>query len=187
MNSKIDLSGKWSFCLDGEKRGLAEHFENKSFEDTINLPSTTAYAKKGEPNRARETYFLTECYKFEGYSWYKRSVSLPATGKKELKDKHFFLTLERTRISHVWVDGKYVGSKNSFIAKHVYDLTGFVEDTSFEITVMVSNVDYKAPGGHMTSQDTQTNWNGILGEISLSVCDTATIGYASSACDFENK
>ncbi len=187
MNSKIDLSGKWSFCLDGEKRGLAEHFENKSFEDTINLPSTTAYAKKGEPNRARETYFLTECYKFEGYSWYKRSVSLPATGKKELKDKHFFLTLERTRISHVWVDGKYAGSRDSFIARHIYDLTGLIEDTSFEITVMVSNVDYKVPGGHMTSQDTQTNWNGILGEISLSVCDTATIGYASSACDFENK
>lgn len=34
---------------------------------------------------------------------------------------------------------------------------------------MISNVDYKAPGGHMTSPDTQTNWNGILGEISLRV------------------
>lgn len=187
MNSKIDLSGEWSFCLDGEKRGIEEHFENQSFDDRIVLPTSTAYAKKGTPNRERETYFLTEVYKFEGYSWYKRTVSLPFSDKKIIKDKHFYLTLERTRISHVWIDGKYVGSKNSFIAKNVYDLTGFIEGTTFEITLMVSNVDYEAAGGHMTSPDTQTNWNGILGEISLTVCDTATIGYASSYCDYKNK
>lgn len=40
---------------------------------------------------------------------------------------------------------------------------------------MISNVDYPTTGGHMTSPDTQTNWNGILGEISLNIFDAIQI------------
>lgn len=173
---KIDLSGVWELGL-GEKK----------FKDTIELPGTTAYAKKGEPNKNRETYFLTEIYKFEGKAWYRKKVQLPKMSKKEFAGKHFFLTLERTRVSTVWVDGKKVETQNSFIAKHVYDLTGFITNEEPEITIQVSNVDYVAGGGHMTSQDTQTNWNGILGEISLEICDSLRINYANTACDYDDK
>ena len=183
MGTKIDLSGEWGFRLDEEKKGIEEHFEKDDLWDVITLPGSTAYAKKGEPNRARETYFLTEVYKFEGYAWYKKTVRFPFKKKSDLKGKHFYLTLERTRISTVWVDGKEVGTQNSFIAKHVYDLTGYIDSLNPEITVMVSNVDYPAPGGHMTSPDTQTNWNGILGEISLEICEEARIEYANVTCD----
>ena len=119
MGTKIDLSGEWGFRLDEEKRGIEEHFEKADLWDVITLPGSTAYAKKGEPNRARETYFLTEVYKFEGYAWYKKTVRFPFKKKTDLKGKHFYLTLERTRISTVWVDGKEVGTQNSFIAKLV--------------------------------------------------------------------
>lgn len=187
MNTKIDLSGEWGFCLDGEKRGIAEHFETKDFWDVISLPGSTSYAQKGEPNRARETYFLTEVYKFEGYAWYRKTVRFPFKKKSDLKGKHFYLTLERTRISTVWVDGKCVGSQNSFIAKHVYDLTEYIDNLTPEITIMVSNVDYAAPGGHMTSQDTQTNWNGILGEISLEICDELHLERAEVTCDYAGR
>ena len=33
----------------------------------------------------------------------------------------------------------------------------------------MSNIGYKTPGGHMTSQDTQTNWCGITGKIRLHI------------------
>lgn len=187
MNTIIDLAGEWDFCLDGEKKGVGEHFEKREFSDSIRLPGSTAYAKKGTPNRARETYFLTEVYKFEGYAWYRKNILLPFNDAGELQDKHFYLTLERTRISTVWVDGELVGSKDSFIAKHVYDLTGFIKKPDTEITVMVSNVDYVVSGGHMTSADTQTNWNGILGEISLEICDEIHIGRTESFCDYPGK
>ena len=187
MNNKIDLSGEWGFCLDGEKRGIAEHFETKDFWDVITLPGSTSCAKKGEPNRARETYFLTEVYKFEGYAWYRKIVRFPFKKKSDLKGKHFYLTLERTRISTVWIDGKCVGSQNNFIAKHVYDLTDYIDSLNPEITIMVSNVDYPTSGGHMTSQDTQTNWNGILGEISLEICDELYIEKADVTCDYKGK
>ncbi len=187
MNTKLNLAGKWDFCLDGEKKGSREHFENLEYEDTIMLPSSTAYEKKGPSNRARETYFLTEVYKFEGYAWFKKTVKLPFAGSEDLEGKHFFLTLERSRITTVFVDGVRVGSVESFIAKHVYDLTGYIKNPEPVITVMVSNVDYTAPGGHMTSPDTQTNWNGILGEISLEICDEVRIENATVFADAVNK
>ena len=183
MNTILDLSGSWEFALDEDKRGLQEAVV---FDDTINLPGTTSLAKKGKPNRVRETYFLTEVHKFEGYAWYRKQVKLPLK-KSEVKDKHFYLTLERTRISCVWVDDEFAGVQDSLVAKHVYDLTGLVKSANPTITIMVSNVDYAAPGGHMTSPDTQTNWNGILGEISLEVCDSVRISHASTFCDYKNK
>lgn len=79
------------------------------------------------------------------------------------------LKLERTRKSYVWIDGVFVGSRESFCTSHIYDLTAYLMQGRGHLSVMISNVDYKAPGGHMTSPDTQTNWNGILGEISLRV------------------
>ncbi len=63
----------------------------------------------------------------------------------------------------------FVGSRESFCTSHIYDLTAYLMQGRGHLSVMISNVDYKAPGGHMTSPDTQTNWNGILGEISLRV------------------
>ena len=187
MNSKINLAGEWEFCLDSEKKGIGEHFENAGYGDTIMLPGSVSFAKKGKANRSRETGFLTDVFRFEGYAWYRKTIRLPFGSESELKGKHFFLTLERSRITTVWVDGKLVGSRNSFIAKQIYDLTGFITGLSTAITVMVSNVDYIAPGGHMTSPDTQTNWNGILGEISLEISEKARIEHAEVRSELDKK
>jgi len=43
MYKSIDLSGIWNFQLDGEKQGA-----NAPFSDTITLPGTTSYFKKGK-------------------------------------------------------------------------------------------------------------------------------------------
>ncbi len=170
-NLLLDLSGNWSFRLDGVKEGIRKEYFKEDFDDTICLPATTAIAHKGEKNTARETGCLTEVYPFEGYAWFSRTMEIP----QELIGEPALLTLERTRNSFVWVDDRFVGSQDSFSCAHRYDLTEYLTKTCHKLTVMVSNTDYKTGGGHMTSPDTQSNWNGILGEISFRIDRTVRI------------
>ena len=159
----IDLSGEWEFCLDADKVGIENEYYGRALDDTIMLPTTTAEAKKGIRGDAKETGYLTETYHFEGYAWYSRMLEIPEEHVGDLVQ----LVIERTRISYVWLDDRFVGTQDSFAVAHKYDLTEYLTKMSHRLTVMVSNVDYKTPGGHMTSPDTQTNWNGMLGRIAL--------------------
>ena len=179
MSTIIDLSGKWEFCLDEEKQGLFKHFEKKDrFDDEFELPGTVALRKKKEPGHDRPDGYLYDPYVMEGYIWFKRTVDLSSVfGKKSSKEeyKRFVLHLERTRISYVWVDGEFAGRFDSLVKPHEYDITRLIKQEKAEIVIMVSNTEYKTPGGHLTSVDTQTNWNGILGDISIRVYDTVRI------------
>lgn len=171
MKHFIDLSGTWNFQLDNKKEGLKKHFERNDFFDTITLPTTTSYARKGEPNPEVALGHLTDAYKTEGYAWFSKKIAIESTdiGRTAI------LKLERTRISYVWIDDQYVGTYNSLCTAHTFDVTKYITSTEHKLTIMTSNVDYPVSGGHMTSPDTQTNWNGILGEISLSFYDKIRI------------
>lgn len=161
---KLNLSGTWQFALDGEKAGIRQEFFKKtSFEDTIGLPTTTAEAKKGERGTERSAGYLTETYHFEGYAWYLQTIEIPEAER----GKRFFFSMERTRKSTVWVDGVPAGHFESFYAAHRYELSKWLTPGMHTLVVMTDNTDYISKGGHMTSPDTQTNWNGILGEIFL--------------------
>ncbi|MBO5449031.1 MAG: beta-glucuronidase [Ruminococcus sp.] len=166
MVSIMDLSGEWKLALDKECRG-----ENLVYSDSIVLPNTTSNARKGEFNSAREEGFLTDTYKFEGWAWFSRKADLSAIKCSTLK-----LFLERTRITVLYIDGKRIGRCESLCTPHIYDLSGYIGTGEHEITVCVSNVGYKTAGGHLTSPDTQTNWNGITGKIQL-------IGYGKAYCE----
>lgn len=163
---KIDLCGSWGFCLDGEKEGIKREYYKETLQDTIILPATVSTAKRGKlsedvPEEQRKTGSLTDPYYFEGYTWYTKTVELA-----DLTDREFFLVLERTRISHVWIGEEYIGSNNSLCTSHRYNITPYIEK-EMKLTIMVDNTpaSYPVAGGHMTSVDTQTNWNGITGEI----------------------
>lgn len=184
MKRIISLSGEWQFFLDGERSFSGEKCPSAElFGDTISLPNTVSFSKKGPVNTDKETGCLTDHYKFEGYSWYRRSIRLPY----EEERYRYILTFERSRISSVWVDGVYVGTCDSFIAAHTYDITPYIHSEAPTIVVRVSNVDYKVPGGHLTSPDTQTNWNGLLGELSVAVFEGAALLSVQSTCDYEKK
>ncbi len=169
---KQNLSGTWQFALDGEKEGIRrEYYKRSSFDDTIELPTTTAEAQKGEKGTERFTGYLTETYHFEGYAWYLREIEIPETER----GKRFFFSMERTRKSTVWVDGEQVGSFDSFYVEHRYELSKWLTPGKHTLVVMTDNTDYISNGGHMTSPDTQTNWNGILGEIVLESVEDISI------------
>ncbi len=183
MITKIDLKGDWGFRADEEMLGINEHFFSKEPNDTIILPSVTSLAEKGRINENREDGFLTDKYKYEGYAWYYKSVDVSAIPEKSRVE----LFLERTRITKLWVNGSFVGEFDSLCAPHVYDVTDHIIHGKLDICVMVSNVGYATSGGHMTSQDTQTNWNGITGDISLIISDKTGIRNIQAYPDVKNR
>lgn len=156
---KIDLSGLWRVYLDGEKSPELPAV----YPDEMALPGTTSAAGLGPENPARKTYFLTDAHKFEGYAWFMRTFEAG-----DWADCQVMLTLERTRKTTVYLDGKEIGSQNSLCAPHRYLLEGLAAG-SHTLVIRVDNTDYPTRGGHLTSPDTQSNWNGITGEISLTV------------------
>jgi hypothetical protein len=158
MLKSIDISGIWKFQLDEEKKGMPA-----AFNDTITLPGTTSYAKKGKKNENREVGFLTDEYKFEGYAWFSKEIEIT----EELCGKTCFLYLERTRVTTVWIDNIKIGTENSLSTPHIYELADGLSAGKHTIIILVDNTDYPTKGGHLTSPDTQTNWNGITGRIEL--------------------
>lgn len=183
MVKKIDLAGQWNFTLDAAKEGISKEFYKSLPLDTISLPGTTSLAKKGTPSDVRETGFLTDPYLFEGYAWYSKEISLD----NEDLDKTIFLNLERTRLTKVWIDNEFAGEADSLATPHKYNLSGLVKNKDFRLTVLVSNTDYPTKGGHLTSPDTQTNWNGIIGDISLSIYDSIYIQDIKTYPDIDKK
>lgn len=153
-----DLSGKWQVFLDEEKRdALPERFDLE-----ISLPNSTSNAQLGKLNQEKKYGCLTDRYRFEGFAWFKRTIVVTS----EQAQENLVLFLERTRKTAVFVDGKKIGEYCSLCAPHRYDLTG-LSAGEHELVVRVDNTDYPTAGGHLTSQDTQTNWNGITGKIQL--------------------
>ena len=171
MIKHMNLSGTWAFALDPDKDGITRGLFQEDLADTIALPGTTSMAGKGPLNEARETGFLTDLHKYEGYAWYSRQISL----QPEDLERQIVLYLERTRMTKVWVNDRLVGDGDSLNTPHQYDLTPYIHQTDFRLTILVSNVDYPTGGGHLTSPDTQTNWNGIIGEIALHLYDEVSI------------
>jgi hypothetical protein len=161
---KIDLSGQWRFALDTGNKGLSERwFEKDLTGDTITLPATTDIAKKGTPNTEKLENKLTRRYKFIGKAWYQRDIVIPA----DPKEQPLVLTLERTRHTSVWLGNtKLPDPHQSLSTPHRYTLPKVAG--KHRLTILVDNNPKLFPAsGHMINEDIQTNWNGIIGEISL--------------------
>lgn len=161
MFAIYDLSGIWDFSM----AQMSKDTFPAAFDDTISLPGTTSLAKKGTPNPRRETGFLTDAYAFEGQAWFHKTVYV----QPHHLGLPMRLTLERTRMTTLWVNGQHVGSCDSLCTPHVYDISQYVTRPLTEITILVENTGYPTKGGHLTSPDTQSNWNGITGEIKLEI------------------
>ncbi len=159
---KIDLSGQWQVKLDAEKQETMP----QAYPETMMLPGTTSAAGLGMPNPAKETGCLTDAYRFEGAAWFMRTFTAGDwTGEQTM------LTLERTRKTTVYLDGRPIGHQESLCTPHRYFLPP-VHAGEHTLVIRVDNTDYLTRGGHLTSPDTQSNWNGITGEISLTVAHT---------------
>ena len=164
-----DISGTWNVCLDpsGTMTAdslLSEHVDSL-FKDTITLPGTTDLAGLGhEPVRTDETSHLTRRHAYVGKAWYRKKVVAPAVWK----DRNLLLYLERTKATTLYLDGHLVDSCNDVSTPQTYNL-GKLRPGVHTLTVCVDNgggvPEQVIRSSHLYSEDTQTNWNGIIGRI----------------------
>ena len=193
----IDLAGTWLFAIDCEGVGEAEQWfdTKKNFDETILLPGSMAQRLKGddpsihtpwtgtlydssfyynpymEPYRRagniKFPFFLTPDKHYVGRAWYKRTVDIP----RQWKGQRIVLSLERAHIvTSLWVNGKQVGTQNSLSVPHVYDVTDFVKRGTNHLAICVDNRPETVKVGddsHSVSDQTQGNWNGIVGKMTL--------------------
>lgn len=171
----IDLSGTWKLALGNDS----------IFNDIIQLPGTTDTNRKGTLNTNKsETTHLTRLYPYVGRAWYQRIVEIPASWK----DKQIYLHLERTKPSCVYVDGISIFSLKEISTPQSYHLDGYLTPGKHTLTIEVDNsVQMPADrsynqlpqqlftSSHAFTEDTQTNWNGIIGDISLEAIDTINV------------
>lgn len=159
----IDLQGIWQFSLDPDSSITSE----TAFSDWIDLPGTTDTNRKGTPAiNKNETMHLTRLFYYVGKAWYKKKIEIPDNWKR----KQIYLFLERTKPTKIYVDGKFAGRNNNISTPQIYDLTSFLFPGSHAIAIQVDNgsgVPKQIYGSHAYSEDTQTNWNGIIGKIEL--------------------
>lgn len=164
-NRKMDLSGTWSFVLDRD--GSVKPTDVMS--ETVTLPGTTDTNRKGDPIAWKgETTHLSRPYSYKGKAWYRRTVEIP----KAWEGESVYLTLERTKPTRVYVDGVLVGESNRISTPQRFELSAYLTPGTHELAIMVDNSSgvplQVYDSSHAYTENTQTNWNGIIGEISLS-------------------
>ena len=164
QNKRIDLSGTWKFAFDRQHTVKPDD----ALTETIELPGTTDTNKKGDITDKRdETTHLTRRYSYKGRAWYQHEVEIPAAWKGQ----NVYLFMERSKPSHVYVDGKLIGSCNDISTPQVFNLGAKLRPGRHKLSVMVDNAsgvpEQLYASSHAYTEDTQTNWNGIIGEIYL--------------------
>lgn len=163
--TQIDLSGEWQFALDSLNVGENENWFSNDLSESVQLPGTTDENKKGKLNLGTTTMHLNRIYTYEGAAWYRKKIAIP----ENLKDKHLQLFLERTKSTTIWIDDQQVGGSHLLQSPQVFDVSNVLTPGDHTITIRVDNTLAFTPYGnvHIYSDDTQTNWNGILGELKI--------------------
>ncbi|MFD1144655.1 glycoside hydrolase family 2 protein [Larkinella insperata] len=191
--NKLSLAGEWQLRLDPDDLGLRQHWWQMDYADRVTLPGSLAENGKGNDVTLQtpwtgdifdSTYFVSDRYQkyrqgaikipfwlkpvkyYTGPAWYKRQIDVPADWAK----KQITLNLERCHWeTTVYVNGQLCGTRNSLVAPHQFDLSKALRPGRNTIVVRVDNR-YKmhiGPNSHSVADHTQTNWNGLVGDLSL--------------------
>lgn len=165
----ISLAGEWQVELGESKSAFAKgkRVVTDAAKRAI-LPGTIDTNHLGfAPKDTMETTHLTRLYAYKGAARYSRTINIP----KDWKKKPVELFLERTRPTWVYVDGELVDSCNFISTPQRYLLPKKVKPVKHLLEIVVDNgrgVPEQVYGSsHAYTEDTQTNWNGIIGRIEL--------------------
>ena len=162
FRQRIHLDGTWQFALDPQATLAA----TSPLAETVMLPGTTDTNLKGDaPNDTAVTTHLTRLHAYVGKAWYRREVTIP----KEWKKRQVVLVLERTKPATVYVDGIKAGESDDICTAQTFDLTPWLRPGRHTLAIAVDNGETVPPqllsNSHAYTEDTQTNWNGIIGGI----------------------
>ncbi len=194
VRKSFSLAGEWGFKIDSLDQGIKENWFNESFSENVRLPGSMAENGKGDdvslktpwtgdivdrsyftdskfekyrkPSNIKIPFWLKPVKYYKGPAWYQKEFELPFTWK----DKNVILFLERPHWeSTVYVNGKKAGVENSLSVPHKYQITDLLLPGKNRITIRMDNRMIVPVGAnsHSITDHTQSNWNGIAGDISL--------------------
>ena len=154
---ELSLAGCWELRLD-----------STDVTEQVQLPGTTDTNQKGYPNNDKEeTTHLSRPFRYQGKAWYQKEITIP----ENWEGKSIWLILERTKPTQIWVDSIYVGSSDHISTPQEYDLSTYLRAGKHHLTILVDNGLSVPPqlldNSHAYTESTQTNWNGIIGDLKL--------------------
>ncbi|MBE9517931.1 MAG: beta-galactosidase, partial [Bacteroidetes bacterium] len=191
----IDLSGEWKVYLDRDDLGFTKLWNNASITETVTLPGSLVenglgdeislstqwtgqivdsswhnaekYAPYREEGNIKIPFWLQPELKYLGAAWFQKEVIIPETWS----NKNIVLHLERPHWeTRVWIDDQEIGMQNSLETPHSYRLNTHLKTGKHIISIRVDNrIKEVNPGinSHSVADHTQSNWNGLVGELSL--------------------
>ena len=192
--SSLSLAGEWKFRIDSLDKGIENKWYDTLATDSVRLPGSMAengkgdevtlktnwtgeivdrsyftdkkYEKYRQPGNIKIPFWLKPVKYYKGVAWYQKEVILPV----EWNEKNVILYLERPHWeTTVFINGKKAGTENSLAVAHQYDITGLLIPGKNRISIRIDNRVVIPVGinSHSISDHTQSNWNGIAGDISL--------------------
>lgn len=215
QDKTIDLSGTWQFEIDRQAVGQSEKWYNRNLSDNIYLPGSMPENRKGDdvtlhtqwtasiydssffynprlakfrqPGNLKIPFWLTPEKYYVGVAWYQREVVVP----KDWKGERIQLFLERPHTeSRLWINGVEIGMQNSLCVPHVFDVTKYIKPGKNRISLCIDNRTKDIDVGkdsHSITDQTQGNWNGVVGKMELQTSPQTYIEDVQVFPDVKNK
>ena len=190
-NNNVDLSGEWSVKLDPEDIGINERWFNKTLDERIILPgslqeqgfgndvdtntlwtgqivdnswfTSPVYEKYRQKGNIKVPFWLNPEKHYVGAAWYQKEIIIP----EHWRGKVIILELERTHWETMFfINGEIAGYQDGLSTPHRHVLPDLAPGKHI-ITLRVDNRVHLPVGinAHSVSDHTQSNWNGITGEL----------------------
>jgi hypothetical protein len=211
----IDLSGSWNFQIDSLDKGIAGEWFNHRLKDRIKLPGSMTtngkgdditantpwtgnivdkswftndeYAKYRQPGNIKVPFWLQPEKYYKGAAWYQKIIKIPGSWN----NKYIQLFIERSHWeTTVWVDDVEIGMENSLGTAQLFEMGSKLQPGIHRLTIRVDNRIKNIKMGndaHSVSDHTQTNWNGMVGELSLRARSKVFISDVQLYPDVKNK
>jgi hypothetical protein len=164
----IPIHGIWNFKLDPFESGMSSNGVQllPQLAETITLPGSTDQAGKGYQTQAMTSIRLTRPFEYKGIAWYEKEIYVPA----DWTNRDIVVFLERAHWeTRLWINNKPAGKRESLSVAHTYDVSSLIQPGKMNrIRIRVNNEKiYNLEYAHAISEETQTNWNGIIGKMEL--------------------
>lgn len=215
MGNKIDLSGTWLYQLDSSDRGVTESWYNNKLPGKLQLPGSlttnhmgpeittttpwtgqiidSSYFLKPEYEKYRRAgnikvpFWLQPVKYYKGAAWYQKDVIIP----NGWKGRDVSLFIERSHWeTRVWIDNNEVGLRNSLSTPHQFDVGKYLTPGTHRVTIRIDNrvKDFNVgQNSHSISDHTQSNWNGMIGNLQLIARSNVYIDEVQLFPDIEKK
>lgn len=209
----LDLSGNWYFSLDAKDKGIQEKWYDKKLQGRIKIPGSLQeqgfgndisldtkwtglivdsawynspfYEKYRQSGNIKVPFWLNPVKHYVGIAWYQKEIEIPDSWI----DKSIFINLERPHWeTTLFVDGVEIGKQNSLGVPHRYELKNLSSGKHL-VSIRVDNRLVVPVGinAHSVSDHTQSNWNGIIGDVSLEAKPKIYAKNATIYPDVKNK